>query len=106
MNRETIKALHDVKSMIVEQDTHALRQITARLTALEEQRETLLARIAANDIDGSVADALAIGRYRLLQKQHLVRLTKEIDVVAHEQRKAEKALTLSFAETRAIERLG
>ncbi len=105
MNRETIAALYDVKQAMLQQQTLAMREAGARLTAIEAERDALLEHMNRPNDDDTITTAIAAQRYRVFQKKALARLAEKIIVMTRDYRKAEEELTVTFAEVRAIERL-
>lgn len=105
MNDETIATLHDIKQAILQQQTLAMREIRARLRASEAARDALLGTLNRPGCDESITSAIAATRYRAFQRKALAQVTETIDAIAREHREAEDALTATFAEVRAIERL-
>lgn len=105
MNRETIATLHEVKQAMLQQQTLALREISARLDGLRSRRDTLTDDMARPDAADTVSGAMMASRYRSYQQHALETLAGKIDTITREYRDAEEGLTETFSEVRAIERL-
>jgi len=105
VNRDTILALHDVKQAMLQQQTIDLREIGVRIDAAKAERDDILNQLARGQGEETVSSAIIATQYRTFQKGALERVALKIEAIAKDYAEAEEALTTTFAEVRAIERL-
>ena len=105
MKPATIATLRDIKQGILERETQALKEIATRLDDLQTTRARITDEINNPLPQDTVANTLTNQRYHLLQRKRLSELSETITTVTQQHDDARQALSLTFGETRAIERL-
>jgi hypothetical protein len=107
MNPATIASLRDIKQAVLDRDIVALRALSSRLDDLNSQRTALVDSITTSaPTDSGIDAAIATERHRRLVGQRIASLDAAITALATQHHEAEAVVAQTFAETRALDRLG